>query len=152
MKIPNHLKHKPVIVVENYDQIDGRWAGDTDAMGLSLGLAQWNERGNVDISAKVWRHTDKKWSRQSEELPLHRILDLAILILETKKQIDNSSLNSENTKIPLQEGEMTVSLLSKNENPNITGDLKLFEECWKNKEMSIIDDRLEILKKLLNNI
>ena len=26
-------------------------------VGLSLGLAQWNDRGKVDISAKVWRHT-----------------------------------------------------------------------------------------------
>ena len=33
-----------------------------DAQGLSLGLAQWNDRGKVDISAKVWRHTGEKWS------------------------------------------------------------------------------------------
>ena len=26
----------------------------------------------MDISAKVWRHTGEKWSRQSEEMPLHR--------------------------------------------------------------------------------
>lgn len=80
MKIPTTLKHKPVVVSENYEQVDGRYAGDTDAKGLSLGLAQWNDRGKVDISAKVWRHTGDKWSRQSEELPMHRVLDLAILI------------------------------------------------------------------------
>ena len=62
------------------DRIDGRTAGGSDAQGLSLGLAQWNDRGRVDISAKVWRYTGEKWSRQSEELPLHRVLDLAILI------------------------------------------------------------------------
>ena len=80
MKIPTTLKHKPVVVSENYDQVDGRYAGNTDAKGLSLGLAQWNDRGKVDISAKVWRYTGEKWSRQSEELPLHRVLDLSILI------------------------------------------------------------------------
>ena len=84
MEIPTNLKHKPVITVENYSQIDGRNAYDTDAQGLSLGLAQWNERGRVDISAKVWRHTGGKWSRQSEELPLHRVLDLAILACRTQ--------------------------------------------------------------------
>lgn len=52
-------------------------AYQTDTKGLSLGLAQWNDRGKVDISAKVWRYTGEKWSRQSEELPLHRVLDLA---------------------------------------------------------------------------
>ena len=51
--------------------------------GLSLGLAQWNDRGKVDISGKVWRHTGEKWSRQSEELPLTRILDLAILVAQS---------------------------------------------------------------------
>ena len=73
MKIPTTLKHKPVIVSENYENVDGRYAYDTDAKGLSLGLAQWNDRGKVEISAKVWRYTGEKWSRQSEELPLHQI-------------------------------------------------------------------------------
>lgn len=84
MKIPTTLKHKPVIVAENYEEVDGKSAYHSDAKGLSLGLAQWNDRGKVDISAKVWRHTGDKWSRQSEELPLHRVLDLAILIARTK--------------------------------------------------------------------
>ena len=84
MKIPTTLKHKPVIVSENYENVDGRNAYNSDAKGLSLGLAQWNDRGKVDISAKVWRYTGEKWSRQSEELPLHRVLDLAILILRSQ--------------------------------------------------------------------
>src|SRR5690554_343287 len=90
MKIPTSLKHKPVIVVEDYSNIDGRQAYDSDAKGLSLGLAQWNERGRVDISAKVWRHTGERWSRQSEELPLHRVLDLAILVLRAKLHFDEA--------------------------------------------------------------
>ena len=84
MKIPTTLKHKPVVVVENYEEVDGRMAYHSDAKGLSLGLAQWNDRGKVDISAKVWRYTGEKWSRQSEELPLHRALDLAILISQAR--------------------------------------------------------------------
>lgn len=59
MKIPATLKHKPVVVSDDYDNIDGRRAGSTDAKGLTLGLAQWNDRGNVEISAKVWRHTGR---------------------------------------------------------------------------------------------
>lgn len=69
MKIPTHLKHKPIIQVENYDRIDGPYADDTDAMGLSVGIAQWNGPGWTELSAKVWRNTGEKWSRQSEELP-----------------------------------------------------------------------------------
>lgn len=59
MNIPTNLKRKPVIVSENY--------------------------GKVDISAKVWRHTGGKWSRQSKELPLHPVLDLAILVCRTSQ-------------------------------------------------------------------
>lgn len=80
MRVPEHLQHKPVVVVDDYDKVDGIHKGpDSDAKGLSIGKSQWNQN---EISAKVWRHKEGSgWSRQSEELPLHRVLDLAILIL-----------------------------------------------------------------------
>lgn len=80
MKIPTHLKHKPILEVPNYDDIDGPYAGDSDAKGLSIGIAQWNTAGWTELSAKVWRNPGDKWSRQSEELPLHRVIDLASLV------------------------------------------------------------------------
>jgi hypothetical protein len=94
MKIPAHLKHKPIIQVENYDRIDGPYADDTDAMGLSVGIAQWNTPGWTELSAKVWRNTGEKWSRQSEELPLHRVIDLATLICITMDYSKNGRLSS----------------------------------------------------------
>ena len=78
MEAPKHLKHKPIISVSEYDTIDGKYSKDSDAKALSFGLAQWN---NDDLSVKVWRHSSKKWSRQSEELPIHRAFDLSILAL-----------------------------------------------------------------------
>ena len=60
MNIPTNLKHKPVIVVQNYEQVAGSEAGNSEAKGLSIGLAQWNDRGRVEASAKVWRHTGEK--------------------------------------------------------------------------------------------
>lgn len=78
MRVPEHLLHKPIIGVDDYDKIDGKYSNWSDAKALSLGKSQWDED---EISAKVWRHTGEKWTRQSEELPLHRVLDLAILIL-----------------------------------------------------------------------
>jgi len=136
MNIPVTLKHKPVIVSENYENIDGRYAYNSDAKGLSLGLAQWNDRGKVDISAKVWRFTGEKWSRQSEELPLHRILDLAILIARTKlffqqesyrheKQYDPE--NAQLDRIALQGDAMTVAVDT--DNPKIDEDIQLFQQA-----------------------
>lgn len=80
MKIPTHLKHVPLVKLEDYDKIDGPYASNSDAKGLSIGFAQWNGAAGTDISAKVWRYTGNKWSRQSEELPVHRVLDLATLV------------------------------------------------------------------------
>lgn len=95
MKIPVYLKHKPVITVENYDRIDGPYADDSDAKGLSVGIAQWNSPGWTDLSAKVWRNTGEKWSRQSEELPLHRVIDLATLVCIVMDYSRNGRLSSD---------------------------------------------------------
>ena len=135
MEIPTTLKHKPVIVAEDYAHIDGRTAYHTDAQGLSLGLAQWNDRGRVDISAKVWRHTGEKWSRQSEELPLHRVLDLAILVCRAAQHFREAyrypKLYDPNAptidRIGLQGDAMTVEVCTTN--PKIDEDIQLFAQA-----------------------
>lgn len=80
MKVPTHLSHYPVVGVDDYDTKDGIHAGSTDAKALSVGFAHYNEE---HIAAKVFRHTGTKWSRQSEELPLHRTFDLSTLTLKS---------------------------------------------------------------------
>ncbi|HAC1742496.1 TPA_asm: hypothetical protein GI900_05350 [Listeria monocytogenes] len=154
MKIPTTLKHKPVIVVENYEEVDGKNAYHSDAKGLSLGLAQWNDRGKVDVSAKVWRHTGDKWSRQSEELPLHRVLDLAILIARTKVHFKDAYrlphfYDKENPtldRIGLQGDALTIAVCEDNE--YIDEDMQLFEQVLKNDD-ELLSERLKTLSKLL---
>lgn len=83
--VPTHLTHKPIVAVD-YEHID-HIAGAGDAMSLSVGEATWNvessKEKNFDYSAKVFRKICKscKWSRQSEELPLWRVIDLATLVI-----------------------------------------------------------------------
>ncbi len=45
MKISTSFKHKPVVVSENDEHLDGRLARNTDVKGLSLGLLNGTERG-----------------------------------------------------------------------------------------------------------
>ncbi|CAH1194056.1 MULTISPECIES: DUF6530 family protein [Paenibacillus] len=157
MKIPTTLKHKPVIVSENYEQVDGRYAGNTDAQGLSLGLAQWNDRGKVDISAKVWRHTGEKWSRQSEELPMHRVLDLAILICRSSLYFQDAyrmpkMYDPENTtidRIGLQGDAMNVAVCT--DNPMIDNDIKLFAQAL-GEDGEMIGERLSVLSRVLKEM
>lgn len=157
MKIPTTLKHKPVIVSENYGNIDGRKAYNTDAKGLSLGLAQWNDRGRLDISAKVWRHTGEKWSRQSEELPMHRALDLAILICRSSLYFQDAYrfpklYDPDNTgidRIGLQGDAMSVSVCT--DNPMIDEDIKLFSQALSD-DGEMIGERLRVLSRLLKEM
>jgi hypothetical protein len=155
MKIPHYLKHKPVVAVEDYDQLDGRHANKTDAYGLSLGLAQWNDRGKVEVSAKVWRHTGEKWSRQSEELPLHRVLDLALLICRAQQALDAAPNESgafdtdkaELGSIPLpQQREMTLSVFTANE--DIDEDIMLFTKALKAEEPWLTQRFQQLAKEL----
>lgn len=157
MKIPTSLKHKPVIVVEDYDNVDGRNAYKTDAQGLSLGLAQWNDRGKVDISAKVWRHTGERWSRQSEELPFHRVLDLAILICRSKQHIDEAYVhenlydtnNPTIDRVGLQGDAMTVKVCTDNE--YINEDIKLFRDVL-SEDGELLGERFRTLARLLKEM
>lgn len=154
MDIPVSLKHKPVIVSSNYENVDGRQAYNSDAKGLSLGLAQWNDRGKVDISAKIWRYTGGKWSRQSEEMPLHRVLDLTLLICRAKQHFQEAYrfpklYDEERTRldrIPLQGDAMTVEVCK--ENPFIEEDIKLFCDALQ-KDDELLAERLHLLANML---
>lgn len=157
MKIPSTLKHKPVIVSENYENIDGKYAYNSDAKGISLGLAQWNDRGKIDISAKVWRHTGGKWSRQSEELPLHRVLDLAIMVCRSSLHFQEAYryeklYNTENPiidRIGLQGDAMTVAIATDNE--KIDEDIKLFSQALSD-DGELIGERLRTLSRILKEM
>jgi hypothetical protein len=157
MKIPTTLKHKPVIVSENYENVDGRYAYDTDTKGLSLGLAQWNDRGKVDISAKVWRYTGEKWSRQSEELPLHRVLDLAILVCRAKLYFREAyryeklydTQNPVIDRVGLQGDAMTVAVCTDNE--KIDEDIKLFRQALSDDD-ELTGERLRTLSRILKDM
>jgi hypothetical protein len=157
MKIPTTLKHKPVIVSENYENVDGRYAYNTDAKGLSLGLAQWNDRGKVDISAKVWRYTGEKWSRQSEELPLHRVLDLAILVCRSQLYFREAyryeklydTANPVIDRVGLQGDAMTVAVCTDNE--KIDEDIQLFKQALSNDD-ELIGERLTTLSRILKEM
>ena len=76
LPLPDHLQHKPVFGVPFFDHDPGR-EGETDCQHLSIGWSQWDDK---EISAKVFRHGEQKWSRQSEEIPLARLVDLTSLI------------------------------------------------------------------------
>ena len=106
---------------------------------MSIGEAQYDRD---QVSLKVWRHTgdlagsNGRWSPQSEELPIHRNLDLSILFLTVLSGTNGNSLNTT--------GPFQIEINQQKELHRI-GDY--YEE---NKE--IVDARLRELKRLLNGL
>lgn len=78
--VPKHLSHKPIYAINGYAAVDGYYKNDTDAVGISVGKAQWDSNGVIP-SVKVWRY-DKRWSRQNEETTFTRALDMAMLVIK----------------------------------------------------------------------
>jgi hypothetical protein len=132
--IPTHLQHRPIIAADNYNRNDGQYANDTDAESLSIGIAQWTNNEN-DISAKVFRYDyeNQKWSPQSEELPLHRVIDLCTLTLA-------SFITTEQSPMPITN--LGESILA-------TENLQMIQEYYQqNSEMLLL--KIRELERLIN--
>lgn len=148
MSVPKNLKHRPIIVVEDYEKMDGAYANNTDAVGLSLGLAQWNGSFGTDLSAKVWRvNDDGKVSRQSEELPLHRIFDLAEMILVACDAAQTGVISSEFKSVLEGQGspeeiEVCLTADGKKQDPRI---LSSFAKLLVAEQKAYLDDRFKVL-------
>ena len=100
-KAPWDLKHKPLYSVDYYGEIDGHYKEGTDVQALSFGRAQWLDKDDDFVpSLKVWRMVNERWSRQSEELLITRVIDLNILLLSILN-------NDDSDDIPNPFGQMT---------------------------------------------
>lgn len=164
MNIPTDSEHNPVIVVNNYDTVDGRNALHTDVKALSLGLAKTDKEKNskketskVDLSGKIWRQKDGESSPQIEELPLTRILDLAILVAQSSVYFQDAYRHEkfydpENPLINiigLQGNRMTVEVAA--DNPQIDEEILLFYDTL-SKDGELYGERFRILKRLLDEL
>ena len=125
MSAPEGKTHWPVVTAD-YQNTDAK-VGYGDACYLDIGQSTWDKG---EFSAKIWRWADNggRWSRQSEELPLTRLLDLATLAIAviTGKQ-------SNLMEYP-QRGEQVAALTS-----------------YMNENMQSLAPRLAELKRLLSN-
>lgn len=75
-RLPQHLDHKPIYALP-YEKFDGDNSKLTDVRYISIGIAQYDPD---QISMKMMRHTGEKWTRQAEELPPHRIIDMTLFL------------------------------------------------------------------------
>ena len=88
-QLPQHLDHKPVYALP-YQEFDGTDSTNTDVRYLSVGIAQYNPD---EVSIKTMRYTGVKWTRQAEELPLHRIIDMTLFLAKVLFDADNDEVH-----------------------------------------------------------
>ena len=94
--LPQNLAHKPIYAIP-YQDFDGLWGKEhTDIRYISVGLAQYNIE---EVSIKTMRYVqDKKrgiakWTRQAEELPPHRAIDMVTVAAKVFLDSENNHVN-----------------------------------------------------------
>lgn len=139
--IPKHLKHKPIVGIDNYNQHDGHYtATGTDAESLSVGFAQYDNTNPHELTAKVFRKNKEKdrWSRQSEELPLHRCVDLCNLIVQSILKSKGIKYSDDNI-LKITPNDVDTEALK---------DIKVFYEDPKNQMQLKLRELMKLLKVL----
>lgn len=100
----------------------------------------------------------EKWSRQSEELPLHRVLDLAILtcrsLLYFREEAYRYPKGYDEAhpvigRVGLQGDAMTVAVCT--ENDHISEDVRLFREAL-SRDGELLGERMRLLAGLLKEM
>lgn len=72
-----------LIIAKDYQKIDGRNAHRSDIKRMTLGKPQKQENQIMEIAAMIWRENENGELFVSEELAIHQILDLMVLLSST---------------------------------------------------------------------
>ncbi|MFC1833724.1 DUF6530 family protein [Thermodesulfobacteriota bacterium] len=164
--IPETLRHKSLYALP-YQSFDGLYEREwTDSQYISLGLAQWDSAN--DLSVKMLRFSYKdasrkkgegKWSRQSEELPLHRPIDMVILTALALFENEDSETIPVPEKTFLRQ-EQPFEIQREKRHPL---ELRAFDRAWKEEAggedpnnpqslKGVVKNRLRVLHKILDDL
>ncbi len=140
--LPQHLDHKPVYALP-YEKFDGIYAGKTDARYVSIGLAQYDK---YSVSIKMMRHTGEKWSRQSEEFPLHRPIDMTIFLTKAIFDSENGVVNILKGTLQNQGEDICITQEGRSD-----GEKAAFDNFVQSNSESL-KNRLNSLRNILNSL
>ncbi len=106
-RLPQHLEHKPFYALP-YQAFDGPHAGvgETDMRFISVGIAQYDPD---EISIKTMRRVGRRWTRQAEELPLHRAVDMALFLANVLFNSEQGAVNLPSDTLPGQTSDLMIT-------------------------------------------
>lgn len=151
------MNEKVVIVSKDYDRIDGRNACKSDIHRLTLGAPMLEANKNMQIAAQIWTKDQHGESVLAQELPIHQVFDLIILLTRTllyfKEAYRLPALydpdHSVIDRIGLQGGVLPVEVCTDNE--MISSDIQNFAQSL-NDLGEIIGERQRVLSRLLEEL
>jgi len=151
------MNEKIVIESNGYDRIDGRNAYQSDIKRLTLGSPVLEENKKMQIAAQIWKADKDGELILAEELPIHQIFDLMILLSRTLlyfKDAYRLPLLYDPEKptverIGLQGGVLPVEICTDNE--NINEDIREFAQSL-NDLGELTGERQRTLIRILNEL
>src|SRR5262245_21782539 len=140
--LPQHLDHKPVYALP-YEHFDGIYDGDTDVRYISIGIAQYDQD---HVSIKTMRNICTKWTRQAEELPLHRVIDMTLFLAKTLFDCQNGNVTIPADTFPDQTSEIIISPEQRSYGERSSYDAFL------SQHVPLLRERLRVLASLLDEL
>jgi hypothetical protein len=125
-----------------YKQFDGWRGAETDTRYLSIGISQWSAK---EVSLKIMRYKEQ-WSRQSEELPLHRVIDSSIFLAKVLLDRDKQSVEMERSLFTNQPEGFRIK-----EEPASDQDKSQFDSVLNGNDKAL-RDRFNKLYQMLSNL
>lgn len=77
------MNEKTVLLVKDYDRVDGRNAYQSALKKITLGVPRWDENKNMQIAAQFWKEGKSGELEISMELPDSPDFDLMIFLSRT---------------------------------------------------------------------
>ena len=146
-----------VIMSKGYDRIDGRKAYVSDIKRLTLGVPMLEENKKMQIAAQIWKEDKDGKLILAQELPIHQVFDLMILLSRTllyfKEAYRLPLLYDPDhpgvERIGLQGDALTIEVCTDNE--YINEDIKAFAQSL-NDLGELIGERRRVLSRILEEL
>jgi hypothetical protein len=142
--LPQHLDHKPVYALP-YEVFDGPYAGlgNTDIRFVSVGIAQYDA---YSVSVKTMRYTGDRWTRQAEELPVHRPIDMTIFLAKVLFDSEEGVVTIPRGTLQNQASDIIVKAEQRS-----PGELASYQS-YVATHGAALKDRLNALRTVLNDL
>jgi len=155
--LPQHLDHKPVYALP-YQVFDGFYSPQTTELRyISIGIAQYDQD---KVSIKTMRHTGGRWTRQAEELALHRPIDMTLFLAKAIFDSQNGAVDIQNGTFseytPNPSGHYVATKIQNSEilitqEQRSYGEMASYNE-FLDKTGGLLKDRLNKLRDILNDL